>query len=245
MKLRGLWTLLGFLALIRLGAQDSTGTRVPMPGLPTPPNWKTEVTYDPVTGFYILQRSVSGMPVGAPRYLTAADYQALRFRELESDFWQKRWAQNAGGTELNGLVAQVNHNTLRRFGPDSLDSLQTARITVGDYGQGFVGTKGRQNHPRSTGANARNRIQQNKNVALQLGYKAIKQLGVFPVDRARIGQFPEGGQRNVDQVAYSTAVHHHVGRRFARNGASKMVKHTWVNAGDAGIVWTFSEELPW
>ncbi|MEY4651173.1 MAG: cell surface protein SprA, partial [Bacteroidota bacterium] len=135
MKLRGLWTLLGFLALIRLGAQDSTGTRVPMPGLPTPPNWKTEVTYDPVTGFYILQRSVSGMPVGAPRYLTAADYQALRFRELESDFWQKRWAQNAGGTDRDGssLVPDMSITSpvLRDiFGSDKLEIRPTGSAEI-------------------------------------------------------------------------------------------------------------------
>ena len=53
MNFKGFLTVLGILAFLRLGAQDSTGPSWPMPGLPNPPNWSTEVTYDPVTGFYI------------------------------------------------------------------------------------------------------------------------------------------------------------------------------------------------
>ena len=126
MRMRWTLGLLGLLAVLNLEGQDTTGTGWPMPGLPNPPNWKTEVTYDPVTGFYILQRTVSGVPVGAPRYLNAADYQAMRFRELESDYWQNRWSQNDASSDRGGssLVPDMSITSpvLRDiFGSDKLE----------------------------------------------------------------------------------------------------------------------------
>ena len=126
MRMRWALGLLGLLAVLNLEGQDTTGTGWPMPGLPNPPNWKTEVTYDPVTGFYILQRTVSGVPVGAPRYLNAADYQAMRFRELESDYWQNRWSQNDASSDRGGssLVPDMSITSpvLRDiFGSDKLE----------------------------------------------------------------------------------------------------------------------------
>ena len=44
MRMRWALGLLGLLAVLNLEGQDTTGTGWPMPGLPNPPNWKTEVT---------------------------------------------------------------------------------------------------------------------------------------------------------------------------------------------------------
>ena len=126
MNIRGVLVGLGLLAVLRLGAQDTTSTGWPMPGLPTPPNWKTEVTYDPVTGFYILQRTVAGVPVGALRYLSEADYQKFKFSQLESDYWQQRWAQGTSTSDrdCSSIVPDMNiTNPVLRdiFGSDQLE----------------------------------------------------------------------------------------------------------------------------
>ncbi|MEN9432180.1 MAG: cell surface protein SprA [Bacteroidota bacterium] len=135
MNIRGVLVGLGLLAVLRLGAQDTTSTGWPMPGLPTPPNWKTEVTYDPVTGFYILQRMVAGVPVGAPRYLSAADYQKLKFGQLESEYWQQRWAQGTSTSARDGssIVPDMNiTNPVLRdiFGSDQLEIRPTGSAEI-------------------------------------------------------------------------------------------------------------------
>ena len=63
--------------------RDSASTWT-MPGLNTPTNIHTEVTYDPITGFYVAQKYIGTVPIGGPQYFSPAEYQQMVFGQQEA-----------------------------------------------------------------------------------------------------------------------------------------------------------------
>ena len=81
--------------------QDSSSTWN-MPGLSTPSNIHTEVTYDPITGFYVAQKYIGTVPLGGPMYYTPAAYRQLVFGQQEAQGWQNRWSQGSASDQREG-----------------------------------------------------------------------------------------------------------------------------------------------
>ncbi|MDA0829465.1 MAG: cell surface protein SprA, partial [Bacteroidetes bacterium] len=81
--------------------RDSASTWT-MPGLNTPTNIHTEVTYDPITGFYVAQKYIGTVPIGGPQYFSPAEYQQMVFGQQEAQGWQSRWSQGSAADQREG-----------------------------------------------------------------------------------------------------------------------------------------------
>ena len=106
---------------------DSSGNNSwNFPGLNVPSNIHTEVTYDPVTGMYKLQRFIGSTAFGAPTFLTAEQYQAQVYDNQELATWRTRWAAGSAADQREGpsMVPDmtINNPAIKEvFGSDELD----------------------------------------------------------------------------------------------------------------------------
>ena len=106
---------------------DSSGNNSwNFPGLNVPSNIHTEVTYDPVTGMYKLQRFIGSTAFGAPTFLTAAQYQAQVYDNQELATWRTRWAAGSAADQREGpsMVPDmtINNPAIKEvFGSDEMD----------------------------------------------------------------------------------------------------------------------------
>ncbi|NCG44122.1 MAG: cell surface protein SprA [Proteobacteria bacterium] len=106
---------------------DSSGNNSwNFPGLNVPSNIHTEVTYDPVTGMYKLQRFIGSTAFGAPTFLTVAQYQTQVYDNQELATWRTRWAAGSAADQRVGpsMVPDmtINNPAIKEvFGSDELD----------------------------------------------------------------------------------------------------------------------------
>ncbi len=84
------------------GQVRDSSTTWSMPGLNIPSNIHTEVTYDPMTGFYVAQKYIGTVPLGPPMYYSPAEYQQLVFGQQEAQGWQSRWSQGSAADQREG-----------------------------------------------------------------------------------------------------------------------------------------------
>lgn len=97
-----------------------------MPGLDVPSNVRTEVVYDPVTGMYRLQRYIGQIPLGAPTYMTAAQYQNQVYGQQELSQWSSSWAEGSAADDRQGAGVvpdmAIDNDIIRNiFGSDELE----------------------------------------------------------------------------------------------------------------------------
>ncbi|MDG1253446.1 MAG: cell surface protein SprA [Schleiferiaceae bacterium] len=110
---------------IEAQVQDSSSTWN-MPGLSTPSNIHTEVTYDPITGFYVAQKYIGTVPLGGPMYYSPDQYRQLVFGQQEAQGWQSRWAQGSAADQREGAsivpdMTITNPAIKDIFGSDELE----------------------------------------------------------------------------------------------------------------------------
>lgn len=67
-----------------------------------PANVREEVTYDPETGYYTIQKYYGNVPVGYPEILSAEEYRDRIFNDIDVDYWSDRVEQTSRATSLNG-----------------------------------------------------------------------------------------------------------------------------------------------
>ncbi|NQW24765.1 MAG: cell surface protein SprA [Cryomorphaceae bacterium] len=109
---------------VRDSAQAGNGWS--MPGLTTPTNIRTEVTYDPITGFYIQQKYIGNVPLGAPIYMSPAEYRQMVYGQQEAQGWQRRWAAGSAADQREGASMvpdmSISNPTIKDiFGSEELE----------------------------------------------------------------------------------------------------------------------------
>lgn len=85
-----------------------------------PSNVREEVTFDPNTGFYTIQRYIGNVPYGPPLILTMDQYKDRVFNDIDAGYFENRVQQttravNTGGggngsgdRESDGLIPEIN-----------------------------------------------------------------------------------------------------------------------------------------
>lgn len=80
--------------------------------LNTPPNYRTEVVYDPVSGQYIIYERIGDLYAKPPMFMTPEEYQAYIYGKQSNDYWSSRVAStskanNDPNRSNNGLIPQL------------------------------------------------------------------------------------------------------------------------------------------
>ena len=120
--------------------------------------------------------------------------------------------------DLLDLVFQIDHDTLGRFRPDTLDSSQGPIITCGNHTDKFSRLERRENHPRRVRTNTGDRCQQKEKLTLDGFSETEEEVGIFTddlIDKDLAFVFAlkggEGRQGDIDFVADAIALQHHAG----------------------------------
>ncbi|TNE27565.1 MAG: cell surface protein SprA [Bacteroidetes bacterium] len=87
--------------------------------LNNPSNFREEVTYDPETGLYTIQKYIGSVPVGSPTILTQDQYKERAFGEIDAEYFPQRVqmssrAESMGGgddRESDGLIPEIRINS--------------------------------------------------------------------------------------------------------------------------------------
>ncbi len=87
-----------------LGAEDYDQLVAPRTSmaLSTPGNIQTEVTYDPVSGGYVMHTRVGDTDITTPYLMTADEYNDYTEREMMHRYWQQK-------------IGEVEHNNEKKF----------------------------------------------------------------------------------------------------------------------------------
>ena len=115
-------------ATLRAQSSDSTSTPWVYPGLGQPSGYRTEATFDPITGLYKVQRFVGQIPLGLAEYFTAAQYRERTFSLQQTQSWQDRLAEsgkiNPTDRDGNGLIPDmfIGNQTFKNiFGTNTVE----------------------------------------------------------------------------------------------------------------------------
>ncbi|NVK05287.1 MAG: cell surface protein SprA [Flavobacteriia bacterium] len=106
-----------------LDTGDPDSLRYPIPNgasgglyLNDPSNVREEITYDPATGLYTIQKYIGNVPFGSPEYLTMEQYRDRAFEEIDVQYFPSRVQQtsrsqslgNGEDRESQGLIPDIN-----------------------------------------------------------------------------------------------------------------------------------------
>lgn len=106
-----------------------------------PSNVREEISYDPVTKMYVIQKYIGNTPLGMPEYLTAQQFQDRSFSQQNTDYWENKVASTskaASNEEREGesLIPDItidNEAFGRIFGSNTIEIRPqgTAQISFG------------------------------------------------------------------------------------------------------------------